>query len=85
MDRIPVEHFTSPANPEVIAQEETAAREGQEVAPASITIVLDGETHEVAYEPGERLLRGARGSSPPSPVRRATAPAAWRSSPMGRS
>jgi ferredoxin len=38
-----------------------------ETAPASITIVLDGETHEVPYEPGEPVLAAARraGLEPP--------------------
>jgi 3-ketosteroid 9alpha-monooxygenase subunit B len=46
---------------------DSAGVEGDEKAPASITIVLDGEAHEVSYQPGERVLAAARraGLDPP--------------------
>ena len=39
---------------------QSAGVEGEEKAPASITIVLDGETHEVSYQAGEPILEAAR-------------------------
>ena len=67
MDRIHVEHFASPPDPGEEALEPAAPAAGDEVAPDSITIVLDGATHEVPYEPGERVLQAARraGLDPP--------------------
>jgi ferredoxin len=46
---------------------EAARVEGDEKAPVSITIVLDGETHEVSYQAGEPILEAARraGLDPP--------------------
>jgi ferredoxin len=46
---------------------ESAGVEGDEKAPAAITVVLDGETHEVSYRPGEPILEAARraGLDPP--------------------
>jgi 3-ketosteroid 9alpha-monooxygenase subunit B len=67
MDRIHVEHFASPHDPGEAILDPAAPAAGDEVAPDSITIVLDGATHEVPYEPGERVLQAARraGIDPP--------------------
>lgn len=39
---------------------ESADALGDETAPASIAVVLDGEAHEVPYRPGERVLEAVR-------------------------
>jgi 3-ketosteroid 9alpha-monooxygenase subunit B len=67
MDRIHVEHFASPHDPGEEAWEPSPPAGADEVAPDSITIVLDGATHEVPYEAGERVLQAARraGLEPP--------------------
>jgi len=56
--RIHIERFVSPPDHQDDAQ--AAPTEGDEEAPASITIVLDGKTHEVSYQSGERVLAAAR-------------------------
>lgn len=65
LDRIHVEHFASPADPTSVAEETPPTAD--ETAPETITIVLDGETHEVPYRAGERVLQAARraGLQPP--------------------
>jgi 3-ketosteroid 9alpha-monooxygenase subunit B len=65
MDRIHVEHFASPTDPTAVAEETSSTAD--ETAPETITIVLDGETHEVPYTAGERVLQAARraGLEPP--------------------
>jgi 3-ketosteroid 9alpha-monooxygenase subunit B len=65
-ERIHIERFVSPPDHE--ADEEPAivtAPAG--AAPATITIVLDGQEHEVPYQAGERVLAAARraGLDPP--------------------
>jgi 3-ketosteroid 9alpha-monooxygenase subunit B len=62
--RIHIERFVSPHDEHAPAPEPAA---GEQVAPSRITIVLDGQTHEVAYEAGERVLDAARraGLDPP--------------------
>jgi 3-ketosteroid 9alpha-monooxygenase subunit B len=65
-ERIHIERFLSPPDheagevPEVVTAETGAA-------PASITIVLDGQQHEIPYQAGERVLAAARraGLDPP--------------------
>jgi 3-ketosteroid 9alpha-monooxygenase subunit B len=67
MDRIHVEHFASPSDPGETEDEQAApAAEGDGV-PDSITVVLDGVTHEVPYEAGEKVLHAVRraGLEPP--------------------
>ncbi len=65
MDRIHVEHFVSPTDPTAVAEETSSTAD--ETAPETIAIVLDGETHEVPYTAGERVLQAARraGLEPP--------------------
>ncbi|HVH19261.1 MAG TPA: ferredoxin--NADP reductase [Myxococcota bacterium] len=64
-ERIHIERFISPPDHDVLP-DEPAAHEG-EIAPASITLVLDGKPHEVPYQAGERVLHAARraGLDPP--------------------
>jgi len=63
--RLHVEHFISP--PDHDEASEPAPDTSGETAPTSITIVLDGKTHVVSYEPGERVLAAAQraGLDPP--------------------
>ena len=65
-DRIHIERFVSPHDHVGEAPPPTPPTP-DEVAPASITIVLDGQEHEVPYEAGERVLDAARraGLDPP--------------------
>jgi 3-ketosteroid 9alpha-monooxygenase subunit B len=62
--RIHIERFVSPPDHD---EARATVADGAEKAPASISIALDGETHEVPYEPGERVLAAARraGLEPP--------------------
>jgi 3-ketosteroid 9alpha-monooxygenase subunit B len=64
-ERIHIERFLSPVD-HTGDPAPAAAAEG-EAAPASITIALDGRTHEVPYTAGERVLDAARraGLAPP--------------------
>ncbi len=64
-ERVHIERCFSPPDHDEDPVE--APVEGEETAPASITIVLDGKEHEVAYEKGERVLAAARraGLDPP--------------------
>jgi len=67
-DQIHIERFVSPPDPDVAAAQETAdTGEVSAVAPESITVVLDGQEHEVAYTAEERVLEAARraGLEPP--------------------
>jgi len=68
-----VERFVSPLDPD---RQEEAPEAGPEAAaepaavadaPSKIVVVLDGTRHEIAYEPGEKLLAAARraGLDPP--------------------
>jgi 3-ketosteroid 9alpha-monooxygenase subunit B len=65
-ERIHIERFVSPPDPGS-AQAQAPAVQGEEVAPSTIAIVLDGERHEIAYEAGERVLATVRraGLEPP--------------------
>jgi len=65
-ERIAIERFVSPPDTDD-ATPEPAAVEGEEVAPESITVVLDGQSHEVPYRAGEKVLEAARraGLDPP--------------------
>ncbi len=62
---INIERFVSPPDPG--ERSEPAAPAEGEIAPARITVRLDGQTHDVAYEEGERVLSAARraGLDPP--------------------
>ncbi len=64
-DRIHVERFVSPPDPQTEAAPPPPGAEVE--TPESIEILLDGATHEVPYEPGERVLAAARraGLDPP--------------------
>jgi 3-ketosteroid 9alpha-monooxygenase subunit B len=69
-EQIHIERFVSPPDPdeERRAEQEAAAAEKEgDVAPERITIVLDGQTREVPYRAGERVLEAVRraGLSPP--------------------
>jgi 3-ketosteroid 9alpha-monooxygenase subunit B len=60
-DRIHMEVFSSPPDPgEEASGERTAAVPAPGGVPESITVVLDGVAHEVAYEEGESVLHAAR-------------------------
>jgi 3-ketosteroid 9alpha-monooxygenase subunit B len=63
-ERIHVERFVSPPDHDPVPAAPPAA---DEAAPASITLVLDGKSHEVPYQAGERVLHAARraGLEPP--------------------
>ena len=63
--QVHIERFVSPSDPDEIVRQATAAPD--EGAPETITIVLDGVTHEVPYRSGERVLAAARraGLDPP--------------------
>ncbi len=67
-DQIHIERFVSPPDPE-LGRSSGAADTGDAspVSPESITVVLDGQEHEVEYEPEERVLGAARraGLEPP--------------------
>jgi 3-ketosteroid 9alpha-monooxygenase subunit B len=71
-ERIHVERFVSPPDPDhVPAAEEdapdAAAAAADPETPTEITVVLDGQSHTVPYEKGERVLHAARraGLEPP--------------------
>lgn len=67
-DQIHIERFVSPPDPDLErASEATTGGEVSPVAPESITVVLDGQEHEVGYEAEERVLGAARraGLAPP--------------------
>jgi 3-ketosteroid 9alpha-monooxygenase subunit B len=66
-EQVHIERFVSPPDPGARAAETAAAGAAGEAAPAFITIVLDGVSHEVPYEQGERVLAAARraGLDPP--------------------
>jgi 3-ketosteroid 9alpha-monooxygenase subunit B len=70
-ERISIERFISPPDhdeEQTLPAESvgTAAAEG-DAAATSVTVVLDGKTHEVPYEPGERVLAAVQraGLEPP--------------------
>ena len=64
-ERVFVERFISPSEHAPVG--ETPAPIAGEEVPERITLVLDGVSHEVPYQPGERVLAAARraGLSPP--------------------
>jgi len=64
--RIHIERFISPPDGELPAEIDTPAPEASAL-PTSITVHLDGGTHEVPYAPGQSILQAARaaGLSPP--------------------
>jgi 3-ketosteroid 9alpha-monooxygenase subunit B len=65
-ERVHIERFISPPDGEMPVEIDAPAPEASAV-PRSITVHLDGETHEVPYAPGQSILQAARaaGLSPP--------------------
>jgi len=65
-DRVHIERFVSPPEAGVPLPKDPGEASARD-APEKVKIVLDGATHEVPYEAGERLLACARraGLSPP--------------------
>ena len=63
---IHIERFVSPPDPGLHVEEVAEEVSGDSVAD-TITVVLDGETHEVPYQKGEKVLWAAResGLEPP--------------------
>ena len=69
-EHIHIERFVSPPDPgphAVEAPEPVTTEDGEDAAPDAITIVLDGETHEVPYPHGEKVINALRaaGLEPP--------------------
>ena len=66
-DRIHIERFVSPPDSEQGSSGVPVPDAEAEAAPESITIVLDGGTHEVPYESGDRVLAAVKraGLDPP--------------------
>jgi 3-ketosteroid 9alpha-monooxygenase subunit B len=58
-DRVHVERFVSPPDPGLHV-EESAREVGDDSVPDAITIVLDGETNEVPYKRGDKILWAVR-------------------------
>lgn len=65
-DLVHVERFVSPPDPGVHV-EEPAPEVGGDYAPAAITVVLDGETAEVPYKRGEKILWAVRAAGLDAP------------------
>ena len=65
--QIHIERFVSPPDPGQAEEAPAAAAVAGDAAPSSITVVLDGEEHEVPYQAGEKVLQAARtaGLDPP--------------------
>lgn len=66
--KVHIERFVSPHDPgDVAVPVEVAADASPDGTPESITIVLDGKTHEVPYREGDSVLAAARraGLDPP--------------------
>ncbi|HJO22041.1 MAG: ferredoxin--NADP reductase [Myxococcota bacterium] len=67
-DQIHIERFVSPPDPDLKRTSEAVEMgEVSAVAPESITVILDGQEHEVEYEAEERVLGAAHraGLKPP--------------------
>ena len=68
-DQIHIERFVSPPDPGAHTEDDAAPATQADgaAAPSQVTLVLDGTTHEVPYEAGERVLSAARraGLDPP--------------------
>ena len=64
--QIHIERFISPPDGELPVEIDAVAPDASAL-PSSITVHLDGETHEVPYAPGQSILQAARaaGLSPP--------------------
>jgi 3-ketosteroid 9alpha-monooxygenase subunit B len=65
-DRIHVERFVSPPDPGFQVEAPTPEVTDESV-PDAIAVVLDGETHEVPYQKGEKILRAARAAGLDAP------------------
>jgi 3-ketosteroid 9alpha-monooxygenase subunit B len=65
-DRIHIERFVSPPDGQLPVEMDQTAPEA-DALPSTITVQLDGATHEVPYTPGQSILQAARaaGLSPP--------------------
>lgn len=65
-ERIHIERFVSPPDPGLHVEEFTPEVSDDSV-PGAITVVLDGESHEVPYQKGEKILWAVReaGLEPP--------------------
>jgi 3-ketosteroid 9alpha-monooxygenase subunit B len=65
-ERIHIERFISPPDGELPVEIDAVAPDASAL-PASITVHLDGATHEVPYAPGQSILQAARaaGLAPP--------------------
>jgi 3-ketosteroid 9alpha-monooxygenase subunit B len=65
--RIHVERFVSPPDGELPTESEDAARPEPGTLPRTLTLHLDGATHDVPYTPGRTILQAARdaGLAPP--------------------
>jgi len=64
--RVHAERFVSPPDPGHSADEPTTDV-GGDSAPATITVLLDGETTEVPYPKGEKILRAVRAAGLDAP------------------
>ncbi|HEX9814814.1 MAG TPA: ferredoxin--NADP reductase [Myxococcota bacterium] len=65
-DLVHVERFVSPPDPGLHAEEPTP-EVGDDSVPDAITIVLDGETREVPYKKGEKILVAVRAAGLDAP------------------
>lgn len=60
-ERIHVERFVSPPDPDELLAEETLAREAALGSSCeSLTVELDGQQHEIACKPGDTLLQSCK-------------------------
>ncbi len=61
-DRILIERFVVPADAPAIGPAPVSGDQaaGDRAAPDTITLVLRGQTHEIAYHPGDTVLETAR-------------------------
>lgn len=60
-ERIHVERFVSPPDPDELLAEEAAARQASLGSRCeSLVIVLDGQQHEIACQPGDTLLQSCK-------------------------
>jgi 3-ketosteroid 9alpha-monooxygenase subunit B len=65
-DLVHVERFVSPPDPGARVEED-APIVGGDSAPDMITIVLDGETREIPYKKGEKILKAVRAAGLDAP------------------
>jgi 3-ketosteroid 9alpha-monooxygenase subunit B len=65
-DLVHVERFVSPPDPGARVEED-APKVGDDFLPDTITIVLDGETKEIPYKKGEKILKAVRAAGLDAP------------------